>query len=295
MNLIVDLGQSGARCKFEDRSLSLDIAKNSNEKVIDTLEQVFKQLPKTNFDKSYLSLTGLQGEVGDERPYGKLCHRYFKSREVAVMDDGIAAFSGAIGDKNGVVLAIGGGVVAISGNQGKFGHADGKGPIFGDFGGGFWVGRTAMSRAISTLDGREEDQEIVDILNDRLKSLSELENKTGIEASTLCIAAARTVIEAAQNGRSSAISILQEGSFYLSRTIQSAWHKVNQETSNIPTVSILGGLAKSEIYVEMILKELGKLMSFEYQIPISDHLTGAIKVADKYPNGIPHLLKWWRA
>lgn len=294
MDLIIDLGQSGARCRFANQSISLDIAKNSSEKVVDTLEQVFKQLPKSEFRKIYLSLTGLQGEVGDERPYGELCHRYFNSEEVAVMDDGIAAFAGAIGDKNGVVLAIGGGVVAISGNQGKFGHADGKGPIFGDFGGGFWIGRTAMGRAISTLDGREKDQEIVNVLKDHLQSHSELENKTGIDASSLCISAARTVVEAAESGVNSAIKVLREGSIYLSRTIESAWQKVKQENSSVPTVSILGGLSRSEFYVELISNELKTLMKFEYQAAISDQLTGAIKVADKYPDGVAHLLKWWR-
>ena len=45
MQLTVDLGQSGARYKIEEEIISLDIAKNSTESVIATLERIFTEIP----------------------------------------------------------------------------------------------------------------------------------------------------------------------------------------------------------------------------------------------------------
>ena len=166
----MDLGQSGARIKVGEKTSSFEIAKNSAESVVATLERIFQQIPHANFENAFLSLTGLQGDVKDPKPYGELCKKYFQSKNVCVMDDGVASYLGALGSREGVVLTLGGGVVAIASNQGRFSHADGKGPIFGDFGGGFWVGQSAMRIAIATLDGRDSAQDLVTLLD---KELSE--------------------------------------------------------------------------------------------------------------------------
>ena len=151
MNLVVDLGQSGSRIKVGDQITSFNIAKTSALTVLETLELIFQEVPSQDFETVYLSLTGLYGAVTEEQAIGELCNKFFNAKHVAVLDDGIAAFVGALGDQSGVVLTIGGGVVAISSHAGKFGHADGKGLIFGDLGGGFWVGQTAVSYTHLTL------------------------------------------------------------------------------------------------------------------------------------------------
>ena len=61
------------------------------------------------------------------------------AKEVAVIDDGLAGFVGALGGRNGVVLSVGGGVVSIGGIDGHYAHRDGLGNTFGDEGSGFWI------------------------------------------------------------------------------------------------------------------------------------------------------------
>jgi N-acetylglucosamine kinase-like BadF-type ATPase len=170
VNLVVDLGQSGARFKIGNAITSLGIAKNASETVVETLERIFNEIPSQNFESVFLSLTGLQGDVGNPNPYGKLCNRFFNSQQVCIMDDGIASYAGALGERSGVVLTLGGGVVAISSHEGRYGHADGKGPIFGDFGGGFWIGQYALRMAIASLDGRDSAEELVKSLREALES-----------------------------------------------------------------------------------------------------------------------------
>ena len=294
MNLIVDLGQSGARVKIGEKITPFSIAKNSNESVVETLERIFKQVPQETYENTYLSLTGLQGDVKDPKPYGELCSRYFNSRNVCIMDDGVASYLGALGDREGIALTLGGGVVAIASNDGRFSHADGKGPVFGDFGGGFWVGQSAMRRAIATLDGRDNTEDLVDLMKNELTEYGTLQNTTGVEAAQLCIRAAKTVAMGSEQGLSNAVKILEEGAQHLAKTIISAWSKVNQG-EKLPSLTIQGGLSKSNFYVDLIKTEVSKSLSFDYVTGDGDHLIGAPRAAAKYLSDVSPLLKWWRA
>jgi len=295
VKLVVDLGQSGTRYKLNDVETSLKIYKNSFDPLVVTLETIFNEVPKGQYPEVLLSLTGLQGNVGDPAPYGTLCNRIFGANSVCVMDDGIASYVGTLGNRSGVVLTLGGGVVAVSSHGGKFGHADGKGPIFGDFGGGFWLGQTALRLAIATVDGRERFDDLVSLLKNELKDYLNLENKTGIEASALCIATAKTLADGAAAGNTEALEILESGAKYLSKAIYAAWLKVKNDETAIPALAIKGGLSNSQLYVSLIHKFTNEEMQFETVKDASDNLIGAEKAASLFPTDIPPLLKWWRA
>ncbi len=295
MNLVVDLGQSGARIKIGDQITSLDIAKTSALTVLETLELIFQEVPKQDFETVYLSLTGLYGAVTEEQAIGELCAKFFNAKHVAVLDDGIAAFVGALGNQSGVVLTIGGGVVAISSHAGKFGHADGKGLIFGDLGGGFWVGQTAMRRAIATLDGRDNATDLVEILQSELQEHEKLEIKNGVDAATLCINAAKTVIVGAEAGVISAIEILTAGADYLAKTVLGVWRKVSSNDADIPIVCIMGGPTRNQTYVDLIKSSISSQLQCSFADANSDHLIGAPLTAELYPAGVDPLFKWWHA
>jgi N-acetylglucosamine kinase-like BadF-type ATPase len=295
MNLVVDLGQSGARIKIGEEVTSLAIAKTAALTVPETLELIFKEVPKQDFETVYLSLTGLYGVVTEQRAIGELCAKFFNAKHVAVMDDGIAAFVGALGNQNGVVLTLGGGVVAISSYAGKFGHADGKGAIFGDLGGGFWVGQTAMRRAIATIDGRDDANDLVELLQAELKAHEKLESKNGVEAATLCINATKTVTAGAEAGVANALEILNTGADYLAKTVLGVWRKVSSDASEIPIVCIMGGPTRNQTYVDLIKSSINSQLQCSFADAKSDHLIGAPLTAEMYPAGVDPLFKWWHA
>jgi len=295
MNLVVDLGQSGARIKIGEEVTSLAIAKTAALTVLETLELIFQEVPKQDFETVYLSLTGLYGAVTEEQAIGELCAKFFNAKHVAVLDDGIAAFVGALGNQNGVVLTLGGGVVAISSNAGKFGHADGKGSIFGDLGGGFWVGQTAMRRAIATLDGRDDANDLVELLHSELQEHEKLESKNGVEATTLCINATKTVTAGAEAGVVNALEILNAGADYLAKTVLGVWRKVSGNNSEIPIVCIMGGPTRNQTYVDLIKQAISARLDCNFTTAKSDHLIGAPLTAELYPAGVDPLFKWWHA
>ena len=296
MDLVLDLGQSGARVRYAGADYSFNLSKNSSEPVIGTLQRIFEQMPKQEFESIFLSLTGLQGVVPDTTPYGNLCREFFKAKSVAVMDDGLAAYCGAIGLENGVVLTLGSGVVAIAGRNGSFAHSDGKGPIFGDYGGGFWIGQMGLSKAIATLDGRDDAKDLVELLENELKIYRGLENSTGTEAASLCISTAKSVLDGASNNVVSAQEIAEEAVDKLSITVMSAWQKIQPATNEVPLISFLGGLSQSSYFTNLLSRNITtRIPTARFIDPAGNHLDGAPVVANAFPTGLKPLLDWWRA
>jgi N-acetylglucosamine kinase-like BadF-type ATPase len=78
----------------------------------------------------------------------------FKSRTLVVNDALIALAAGA-GEGSGVVIVAGTGSIAYGRDTaGRAARAGGWGYLLGDEGGGFWIGRAALSAVVRQFDGR---------------------------------------------------------------------------------------------------------------------------------------------
>ena len=137
--IAVDLGQSGARIRYEGQEFKSNRAKLAGENPVDSLRAIFSELPKIQCDIATLSLTGLNGIVSKENDYAALCHEFFGVEMTAVIDDGLAGYIGTLSGRSGVTILIGSGVVSVGGKNGKYSHKDGLGSIFDnwDFSGNF--------------------------------------------------------------------------------------------------------------------------------------------------------------
>lgn len=144
-------------------------------------------------------------------------------QKVAVIDDGLAGFIGALNSHDGVVLSIGGGVVSVGGRAGKFAHRDGLGSTFGDEGGGFWLGKLGITKALAVQQGRDTDTQLLKAFQSQVSAYDGLESKNGTEAATLAITAAQTLLDAADNGITTAIKIRDEGAYLLAQTVIATW------------------------------------------------------------------------
>ena len=108
--LAVDLGQSGTRFKQGDLLVTSQRGKVAGENPLPALQAVFDSTQSFSADIVALSCTGFYGVVSEPQKYLKLCNQYFGATQVAVIDDGLAGFVGALNGHNGVVLSVGGGV-----------------------------------------------------------------------------------------------------------------------------------------------------------------------------------------
>jgi len=299
MVLAVDLGQSGARFKTHNSEFVSKRAKLANESTLDVLSDLFLEAQEhlgTSFQSEVvaLSITGVYGDVGEPKPYGQLAAKYFGATSVAVIDDGLAGYFGALGNDDGVALSIGSGTVAIAGRRGSYSHADGIGHIFGDLGGGFWLGKAALERVLATQEGRDDATLLSEFFEAEISTYQTLKSHTDSKAQLLCINAAKTLLEAAEEKNTDAITIRDKGAEYLAKTIRAAWTNAGGLRNEGIAIALLGKLAENKGYVESIRRRTSSLLP---QITLveanGNHLDGAMFVAQHVPEDIEPLLRWW--
>ncbi|WP_343235283.1 BadF/BadG/BcrA/BcrD ATPase family protein [Streptomyces sp. SID10853] len=75
-------------------------------------------------------------------------------RRLALAADAVTAYAGALGQRPGVVVAAGTGMVALGTDLVRWRRADGWGHLLGDCGGGAWIGRAGLEAAMRAHDGR---------------------------------------------------------------------------------------------------------------------------------------------
>ena len=291
--LVVDLGQSGSRVRLDGQQIDSDRGKLNGESVVDSLRAIFQKLPKSQVDTAALACTGFNGIVSDPQPFLALCDEIFGAKKVALIDDGLAGFVGALGGSNGVVLSIGGGVVSVGGNNSHFAHRDGLGSTFGDEGGGFWLGKLGLTRALGIRQGRGDDQVLLSAFKDQVIEFDGLKVKNAADASTLAITSAKNLLAAADAGSPTAIAIRNEGAALLAQTVIATWQGAGGSKDDEPEIAIQGGPSKNSAYVSAIQSNISRsLPKAKFVSARGDNLDGALWIANNMPNDAEPLLRW---
>ena len=291
--LAVDLGQSGSRFKQGDLIVTSARGKVAGENPLPALHAVFESTQKFEADVVALSCTGFYGVVSEPQKYLQLCNDFFGAKEVAVIDDGLAGFFGALNGRNGVVLSVGGGVVSIGGLNGNYAHRDGLGNTFGDEGGGFWLGKLAITKALALRQGRGDDPEMVDYFADEIAQYFALEIRNSVDAVNLATRTAKKVLDAADAGISTATAIVDEGAFLLAQTVVATWYGCGGTKAASPEIVIQGGPARNATYSTKIALEINaKLPNAVIAKSSGDNLDGATWIANNMRQDAPPLLLW---
>jgi N-acetylglucosamine kinase-like BadF-type ATPase len=77
-------------------------------------------------------------------------------RRLALAADAVTAYAGALGERPGVVVAAGTGMIALGTDLRSWRRVDGWGHLLGDCGSGAWIGRAGLDAAMRAHDGRAE-------------------------------------------------------------------------------------------------------------------------------------------
>ena len=291
--LAVDLGQSGSRISSGEGPPPPPPPPPAGEPPLSSLRAVFESIEKLQADTVALSCTGFRGVVTDPQPFLALCNEFFGASKVAVMDDGLAGFIGALGGGNGVVLSIGGGVVSVGRNDTHFAHRDGLESTFGDEGGGFWLGKLGLTRALGIRQGRGDDQILLDTFKDQVLAYDALAIKNAVDAASLAIASAKTLLAAADAGSPTAIAIRDEGAALLAQTVIATWLGTGGSKDDAPEIAIQGGPSKNSAYVSAIQSNISRsLPHAKFVTARGDNLDGALWIANNMLSDADPLLRW---
>ena len=291
--LVVDLGQSGSRISSGQKLINSTRGKLAGELPLSSLRAVFESIEKLQADTVALSCTGFRGVVTDPQPFLALCNEFFGASKVAVMDDGLAGFIGALSGGNGVVLSIGGGVVSVGRNDSHFAHRDGLESTFGDEGGGYWLGKLGLTRALGIRQGRGDDQILLDTFKDQVLAYDALAIKNAVDAASLAIASAKTLLAAADAGSATAIAIRDEGAALLAQTVIATWLGAGGSLDDAPEIAIQGGPSKNPAYVSAIQSSISlSLPKAKFVTARGDNLDGALWIAKNMLSDADPLLRW---
>lgn len=104
-----------------------------------------------------VGVAGVGREVERQNLWQALMSRDI-AEEIVIHADATVALDDAFAEGPGVLLIAGTGAVAFGrGPAGEFARCGGWGPVFGDEGGGAWLGRRALSVVSAASDGREPE------------------------------------------------------------------------------------------------------------------------------------------
>lgn len=291
----VDLGQSGARVRIDGKLYTSARAQRPGGRPVEALVDIFQELPKSTTDVVALSLSGFNGIVRDVEETAEVCHEALGAHKVAIIDDGLAGYFGTQGGADGVTLLIGGGVVCIGCHNGTYTHRDGLGSIFGDEGGGYWIGSRGIQRALASRQGRDVHEDLARELTSAMATYDNLHIKNGDAAVKLAIESAELVLNAADKGIPAAMAIRDEGARLLARTVISAWKGTGADLNGKPSVIIYGGLSKNAAYKSAIEKLVAQEIPHAiFNAPHGDNLDGAEWIAHNISSDIEPLMKWVR-
>ena len=93
---------------------------------------------------------------------------------LAIASDGLTALLGAIGTRDGVVVAAGTGTACLARRGARFAKVDGWGSLLSDAGSGFAIGRAGLDAALREYDGRGGSEALMDAARERFGELERL-------------------------------------------------------------------------------------------------------------------------
>lgn len=97
-----------------------------------------------------------------------------KVTDVHIAHDSVTGYLSVLGNRSGVVLAVGTGSVVLGVGPDRVARVDGWGHLLGDAGSGFWLGREALAAVLRAHDGRGPQTALTEVVRERYPNLDVL-------------------------------------------------------------------------------------------------------------------------
>jgi N-acetylglucosamine kinase-like BadF-type ATPase len=297
-SLYVDVGQTGSRVLSSSTTGKTNVAVgfSPNSSIDEVVRGVLESLDNPEAQTVILSLTGLRGKVPELSGLAAICNELTGCTELGVCDDGLAWSVGSLGGDDGVAVAVGGGVVAVSKSGSRFSHIDGNGSDFGDSGGAYWLGKKGIRAAIRGIEGSGEKTLLSEMFfarhGDHGNFVREVVSKSDVHQTS--IEFAPSVLEAAAQGDGQALEIIQIGASRLGAVATAAALGAGLE-SDQARIALGGGLMKSQFYRTVVAQKITQRNSaFRVIEPQGDALDGLQYFDRGSRDDISSLMAWWR-
>jgi N-acetylglucosamine kinase-like BadF-type ATPase len=233
----------------------------------------------------YLGLAGVD-RPGDKELMGQVIRGFDLNITDFVLDnDASVAWAGATAAEPGIIVISGTGSIIFGVNhEGNRARAGGWGPILGDEGGGYDLGRLAMVAALKDHDGRGLSTRLKELLVDTLKltDITELVNRVYVrkmerhEIASL----APLVLRAAAEGDQVAQGLVDHAAAELAAGVQAVAKALGLSGRRF-TIALAGGVFGANNPLQSAITE--RVLSFATQAhfvsPVFSPVTGGLILA----------------
>ena len=272
----LDGGGTNTTCiLFDSNGLTMDTIydKGSNLYVFkdDAIERILfiirSILEKNKLNYSDISAFGLGiagiSDLDSREKLLKELDRIKITKQTLLLSDVEAAYKILCPNNNGILINIGTGIICFARNQkGKNIKEAGNGYDKGDLGSGYWLGKEMFSRLILNeaivLEDPEMNQ-IFEVVKSNFKVETFRELYKYIEDSPnifpYLASLGEDTIDLAESGNDVALSIIQEGTRYVSEYIKSIAEKMEILNSDV-MLSINGSIIKNNFYRNLLEESL---------------------------------------
>ena len=208
---------------------------------------------------------------------------------VTICGDGEILLCGGLEDLEGYCLIAGTGSIALGRSRdGRLARAGGHGYLLGDEGGAAWIGKSAVSRSLRSLENRDlaTDMHTAILKATGLAQIDDIIHYMHYTADKAKVAAlAPIVTAAARKGDPLALDILRIGAKELALLVKSVI--AQSPWINRKELVLAGGVMKNDEIVVEALKEIlsGELPDLAVSYPKGTALQGACMIAISMAKG----------
>jgi N-acetylglucosamine kinase-like BadF-type ATPase len=230
-----------------------------------------------------VGLSGFEAAGEDDlRRVAELLRGELAVQELALASDGLTSLLGALGDRDGAVVAAGTGTVCVARRGERLVKVDGWGSLLGDAGSGFAIGREGLDLALRHADGRGGSEQLLRAAERRYAPLPDLcQHIYGAPAPNRAVAAfAEDVARAAESGDEHARAIVERAAGELALTACAALARLF-EPGERTLVSYVGNVFRAgPLLVEPFTRSvLERRTGTSVSPPAGNSLAGAARLA----------------
>lgn len=180
-------------------------------------------------------------------------------RNVSLAHDSITGYLGALGTQNGVVTAVGTGVVTLGVGDTEMVRIDGWGNLIGDAGSAYWIGRAGLEAGMRVYDGRIASSSLLSLLTENFSHPEEayIELQTSNDRVAWIASFAQRVIELAE-ADDEARRIVNGAGQELALSAVTAAERVGLLDSDSPRFSWVGNVMKAEMLKDAFVSAVVK-------------------------------------
>jgi glucosamine kinase len=217
---------------------------------------------------------------------------------LAIASDGLTALLGAIGRRDGVVVAPGTGTACLARRGERFAKVDGWGSLLSDAGSGFAIGRAGLDAALREHDGRGGSAALLEAARERFGPVDQLpEQIYSAPVPTRAVASfAADVARVAEAGDEYARAILADAARELAISACAAAGRLFELGEEV-VVSYAGSVFNAgELIVAPFRREVEtRCPGASVMAPEGDPLAGAVLLVELAPDlpDEPGILRTW--